>query len=111
MITGPAIIIEAISTVVVEPGWDCEVTERNDLILTDRVGAPTRVEVGAQVNAIDLELFNNRFAAIAEQMGATLEKPRSPSTSRSDSISVVPSSTPTEIWWSMLRTSPYTSGL
>lgn len=74
LICRPAIIVEAISTVVVEPGWDCEVTERNDLILTDRVGAPKRVEVGAQADAITLELFNNRFAAIAEQMGATLEK-------------------------------------
>jgi 5-oxoprolinase (ATP-hydrolysing) len=74
LISGPAIIVEAISTVVVEPGWDCEVTERNDLILSDCVGAPKRVEVGAQGDAITLELFNNRFAAIAEQMGATLEK-------------------------------------
>ena len=55
LITGPAIIVEAISTVVVEPGWECEVTERNDLILTDRVGAPKRVEVGAQVDAITLD--------------------------------------------------------
>ncbi len=73
-IMGPAIVVEATSTVVVEPGWDCSVTERNDLILTDRVGAPLRVEVGTEADAITLELFNNRFAAIAEQMGATLEK-------------------------------------
>ena len=59
---------------VVEPGWECEVTERNDLLLTDRIGLPRKTEVSSEVDAITLELFNNRFAAIAEQMGVTLEK-------------------------------------
>ncbi len=73
-ITGPAIIVEDISTVVIEPGWDCEVTERDDLLLTDLVGAPNKIDIGTEVDAITLELFNNRFATMAEQMGATLEK-------------------------------------
>jgi 5-oxoprolinase (ATP-hydrolysing) len=74
VIAGPAIIVENVSTVVVEPGWDCAVTERDDLLLTDHAGAPAKEQIATEVDAITLELFNNRFAAIAEQMGATLQK-------------------------------------
>ena len=71
---GPAIVIEDTSTIVVESGWAGEVTARGDLLMTDEAGGPRRVEVSSEVDPIALELFNNRFAAIAEQMGATLEK-------------------------------------
>ena len=72
--SGPAIVVEQTSTVVVEPGWQCEVTERDDLLLTDLVGPPSKTELSSEVDPITLELFNNRFASIAEQMGVTLEK-------------------------------------
>ncbi len=71
-IAGPAIIIEAGATTVVEPGWQAEVADLNHLALTRIVPLPPRVAVGAQVDPILLEVFNNLFMSIAEQMGVTL---------------------------------------
>jgi len=71
-INGPAVIIEANATTVVEPGWQAAVTAQNQLILTRIVPLPKRVAVGTEVDPIMLEVFNNLFMAIAEQMGVTL---------------------------------------
>jgi 5-oxoprolinase (ATP-hydrolysing) len=73
LIHGPAIISDPVSTTVVEPGWAAHVTERNDLILERVVARPERKAAGTEVDPILLEVFNNLFMAIAEQMGATLE--------------------------------------
>ena len=73
-IDGPAIIIEPISTIVVEPGWSAQLTEQDNVLLSDHVGSPRKLDLGVEVDAITLELFNNHFASIAEQMGATLQK-------------------------------------
>ncbi len=73
-IAGPAIIVETTSTVVVEPGWEAELTERDDLLLTDQAEVPKAEAFGPDADAIQLELFNNRFASIAEQMGAAMQK-------------------------------------
>ncbi|MEE8496007.1 MAG: hydantoinase B/oxoprolinase family protein [Xanthomonadales bacterium] len=73
LIEGPAIIIEANSTIVIEPGWCARLTERNHLVLT-RVSALARMAaVGTQVDPVRLEIFNNLFMSIAEQMGTTLQ--------------------------------------
>ncbi|HYQ92981.1 MAG TPA: hydantoinase/oxoprolinase family protein, partial [Candidatus Competibacteraceae bacterium] len=71
-IASPAIIIEAGATTLVEPGWQAEVTALNHLVLTRIVPLPPRVAVGTQVDPILLEVFNNLFMSIAEQMGVTL---------------------------------------
>jgi len=73
-ISAPALIIEETSTTVLEPGWGCRVTSRSDLLLEDRVGPAKREEVSVEVDPIMLEVFNNQFAAIAEQMGVTLQR-------------------------------------
>jgi 5-oxoprolinase (ATP-hydrolysing) len=74
-IEGPAIIAEPISTIAVEPGWTAEVTLHDDLVLHDQVGpSVASADVGTRVDAISLELFHNRFTAIAEQMGVTLQR-------------------------------------
>jgi 5-oxoprolinase (ATP-hydrolysing) len=71
---GPAIIIEANSTIVIEPGWSARLTGRNHLLLT-RISALARMAaVGTQVDPVRLEIFNNLFMSIAEQMGTTLQK-------------------------------------
>jgi 5-oxoprolinase (ATP-hydrolysing) len=72
-IAGPAIVIEATGATVLDPGWNCRVTGRGDLLLEDRGGA-RREEIDAEANPIMLEVFNHRFAAIAEQMGVTLQR-------------------------------------
>ncbi|MCB1822601.1 MAG: hydantoinase B/oxoprolinase family protein, partial [Candidatus Competibacteraceae bacterium] len=56
----------------IEPGWQAEVTARNDLVLTRCQPRPERVAVGTAVDPILLEVFNNLFMAIAAQMGVTL---------------------------------------
>ncbi|PWV63131.1 hydantoinase B/oxoprolinase family protein [Plasticicumulans acidivorans] len=72
-IDGPAIIREAVATTRVEAGWRAELTARGDLLLTRVVALPAQVAIGTAVDPVMLEVFNQRFMAIAEQMGATLE--------------------------------------
>ena len=71
-IAGPAIIAEANATTVIEPQWQAQVTPINHLVLTRSVARPRRVAVGTQAEPVMLEIFNNLFMAIAEQMGVTL---------------------------------------
>jgi 5-oxoprolinase (ATP-hydrolysing) len=72
-ITGPAVITEELATTVVEPGWRALVTERGDLLL-DRVTArPDRADVGTEADPVLLEIFNNLFMSVAEQMGVRLQ--------------------------------------
>ncbi|MEX0808552.1 MAG: hydantoinase/oxoprolinase family protein, partial [Dongiaceae bacterium] len=72
-IDGPAIVVEPTGTNVIEPGWRAELTDRGYLVLTRVVEMRRRVAIGTSVDPIMLEVFNNLFMSIAEQMGATLE--------------------------------------
>ena len=70
-ISGPALIIEPNQTVVVEPGWQLEVTALNHLVLKRAV--PRQREIlGEKADPVLLEVFNNLFMSIAEQMGEAL---------------------------------------
>ena len=72
-LTGPSLIIEAHQTLVVEPGWSATVNESGSIVLT-RVEVLQRVSpVGTTADPILLEVFNNLFMSIAEQMGVTLQ--------------------------------------
>jgi 5-oxoprolinase (ATP-hydrolysing) len=76
LIDGPAIIAEANATTVVEPGWRAEVTERDHVVLTRIVARPQRQAAGVRDTRVDpvlLEIFNNLFMSIAEQMGLRLQ--------------------------------------
>ncbi len=70
---GPAIIREATATTVVEPGWRAMLDRRRYLILERVVPLPSRVAIGTSVDPVMLEVFNNLFMAIAEQMGTALQ--------------------------------------
>jgi 5-oxoprolinase (ATP-hydrolysing) len=72
-IDGPAIVIEATSTTIVEPGWQAEITARDHVVLTRVVALERVAAIGTKVDPVMLEIFNNLFMSIAEQMGATLE--------------------------------------
>ena len=72
-IDGPAIIKERTATTVVEPGWQAELNRWGHLILTRAAARKTREAVGAKADPVLLEVFNNLFMSIAEQMGATLQ--------------------------------------
>ena len=72
-VDGPAILIEPTSTTVVEPGWQGRLSERNHLVLERVVPLERAHAVGTEVDPVMLEIFNNLFMSIAEQMGSTLE--------------------------------------
>ena len=71
-IPGPSIVTDATTTIVIEPGWQVELTPHNHLILTRESPLPAHREIGTAVDPVMLEIFNNRFMSIAEQMGYTL---------------------------------------
>ncbi len=71
-VSGPALIVEDFATTVVQPGWSAEVTGRGDLLLTrvsSRLSGPA---AGTAVDPVLLEIFNNLFMSVAEQMGVRL---------------------------------------
>ena len=70
-LAGPALVIEPNQTVVVEPGWSLEVTPRDDLVLR-RTTPRQRERLGKDADPVLLEVFNNLFMSIAEQMGEAL---------------------------------------
>ncbi|MFD2262949.1 hydantoinase B/oxoprolinase family protein [Lacibacterium aquatile] len=72
-VQGPAVIIEATGTNVIEPGWEAELTAKGHLVLTRVVPLERSHAVGTRVDPVMLEVFNNLFMSIAEQMGSTLE--------------------------------------
>ncbi len=72
-IKGPAIVIEPHQTVVVEDGWRAELTGKNHLVLR-RIKKLVRPRaVGTRADPVMLEVFNNLFMSIAEQMGVVLQ--------------------------------------
>jgi len=76
-IDGPAIIAEANATTVVEPGWRAELTPLDHIVMT-RVAPRAGLRAGsttarAEADPVMLEVFNNLFMAIAEQMGVALQ--------------------------------------
>ena len=73
IVQGPAIIIEPTGTNVVEDGWSAEITSLGHLVLTRVAARARREQLGTAADPIMLEVFNNLFMSIAEQMGATLE--------------------------------------
>ncbi|MGB5913439.1 MAG: hydantoinase B/oxoprolinase family protein [Phormidesmis sp.] len=87
-VLGPALIVEATGTNVIEPGWQVEVSDRNYLILTSQTSelasesasekttdtTDTSTEsINQTADPVMLEIFNNLFRSIAEQMGTTLQ--------------------------------------
>ncbi len=73
IVRGPAIIAEANATTVVEPGWQAQVTPHNHLVLRRVEALPERRAIGTTADPVMLEIFNNLFMSIAEQMGLRLQ--------------------------------------
>jgi 5-oxoprolinase (ATP-hydrolysing) len=72
-IDGPAVVAEATATTVVEPGWRATTSVRGDLVLRRVVARPSRQAIGTVADPVMLEIFNNLFMSIAEQMGYRLQ--------------------------------------
>ncbi len=73
VVPGPAIIAEQNATTVVEPGWVATLTEREHLLLRRAVPRALQHAAGTTVDPVLLEVFNNLFMNIAEQMGLQLQ--------------------------------------
>ncbi|WP_424946061.1 hydantoinase B/oxoprolinase family protein [Candidatus Spongiihabitans sp.] len=72
-IDGPAVVLDPTATIVVEPGWCATLTEDNNLVLERYQQRKEVKAIGAEVDPVMLEIFNNLFMSIAEQMGSVLE--------------------------------------
>ncbi|WP_050467982.1 hydantoinase B/oxoprolinase family protein [Herbaspirillum chlorophenolicum] len=73
VVHGPAIIAEKNATNIVEPGWLAEVTPLNHLVMQRYLARPQRKAIGTSADPVMLEVFNNLFMSIAEQMGLRLQ--------------------------------------
>jgi 5-oxoprolinase (ATP-hydrolysing) len=73
VVVGPAIVAEKNATTVIEPGWQARLTALDHLLLTRVQPRAVRYAVGTQVDPVLLEVFNNLFMNIAEQMGLQLQ--------------------------------------
>jgi 5-oxoprolinase (ATP-hydrolysing) len=72
-VTGPALIIEGHQTIVVEPGWRAEITAKDHVLLRRIEKKRRQAALGTEADPVMLEVFNNLFMSIAEQMGVTLQ--------------------------------------
>jgi 5-oxoprolinase (ATP-hydrolysing) len=72
-VRGPAIIIEPHQTIVVEEGWRADITAKNHLVLDRVVPLKRQSAIGTAADPVMLEVFNNLFMSIAEQMGVSLQ--------------------------------------
>lgn len=72
-LAGPALIIDSSATTVVEPGWQARRAEEGSLVLTRATPLRRNLAIGTAVDPVRLEIFNNLFMAIAEEMGAVLQ--------------------------------------
>ncbi|WP_454883651.1 hydantoinase B/oxoprolinase family protein [Sphingomonas oryzagri] len=72
-VDGPALIVDAVSTTVVEPGWRIAVDRQGNLILTRIAPRSVANAGGTALDPVRLEIFSALFMAIAEEMGAALQ--------------------------------------
>ncbi len=71
-LTGPAVLVEPHTSIVVEPGWQARITAHDHVVLA-RIAPREGHAVGTEADPVMLEVFNNLYMSIAEQMGAVLE--------------------------------------
>ena len=72
-VNGPAVIVETTATTVVEPGWRARVDAAAESRARARRRPARAAAAGTDVDPVMLEVFNNLFMAIAEQMGVALQ--------------------------------------
>ena len=73
IVDGPGLIFDPTSTIVVEPGWRARRAADGTLDLSRTVALNREKAIGTDVDPVRLEIFNNLFMAIAEEMGVALQ--------------------------------------
>lgn len=73
VVSGPYLVIDTGSTTVVEEGWQARLAREGTLVLTRTVAAMREHASGTAADPVRLEIFNNLFMAIAEEMGVVLQ--------------------------------------
>ncbi|MBZ0216502.1 MAG: hydantoinase B/oxoprolinase family protein, partial [Fimbriimonadaceae bacterium] len=73
VIQGPALLVEDHQTIVIEPGWEATITAKDHVVLARREAMARELAIGTDADPVMLEIFNNLFMSIAEQMGVTLQ--------------------------------------
>jgi len=73
-VAGPALLLDDTATTVVEPGWQAARTARGDLLLSRVEARRRQADASGRPDPVLLEVFNNLFMSVAEQMGVVLEK-------------------------------------
>jgi 5-oxoprolinase (ATP-hydrolysing) len=71
-VSGPAVIVETNATTVVDPGWQATMTAAGDLVIERTAPRPRAGGIGTDVDPVQLEIFDNLFMNVAEQMGVVL---------------------------------------
>ncbi|HEY8604869.1 hydantoinase B/oxoprolinase family protein [Tsuneonella suprasediminis] len=71
-VTGPALVIDPVATLSVEPGWSARLADCGSLVLTRDAAAYTGI-VGTEADPVRLEIFGGLFMGLAEEMGAALQ--------------------------------------
>lgn len=72
-VEGPALVIDPGSTTVVEPGWRARLADEGSLVLARETQLVRDRAAGTDIDPVRLEIFNNLFMAIAEEMGVVLQ--------------------------------------
>ncbi len=72
-LTGPAVLVEPHTSILIEPGWQARITGHDHVELKRITARPSRTALGTEADPVMLEVFNNLYMSIAEQMGAVLE--------------------------------------
>ncbi|XP_022911129.2 5-oxoprolinase isoform X1 [Onthophagus taurus] len=72
ILNGPAIVMDKLSTIIVEPECNALITKRGDIKIT--IGTGRIKEIGTELDSIQLSIFSHRFMSIAEQMGRILQR-------------------------------------
>ena len=72
-VDGPALIVEPHSTIVLEPGWRASRLADGELLLEMRSDETAALLAPSQADPARIEIFNNLFMHVAEQMGEVLK--------------------------------------
>ena len=72
IVQGPAIVTEPTGTNILEQDWEAECVSGGNLVLRRTTAVARQEAIGTKADPVMLEVFNNLFMSIADQMGATL---------------------------------------